>query len=83
MNASSGLGNSGHGNAKARMSEGLGRSVGIPNMDKIEEEQDDEASSNAGSLKEGAQFGGEDLTTNAEVAVSRHSINEGQVDKIY
>ena len=40
MNSNAGLGNPGP--AHPRMSEGLGRSVGIPNMDKIEEEQDDE-----------------------------------------
>jgi hypothetical protein len=64
------------------MSEGLGRSVGMPNMGQIEEEQDeDQMSSHAGSQSQDHELG--TLKTDpedpnyAEVAVSRHSINEG------
>ena len=62
------------------MSEGLGRSVGMPNMGQIEEEDDDAASSHGGSHKQDHQLGTDksnEHSNYAEVAVSRHSINEG------
>jgi hypothetical protein len=63
------------------MSEGLGRSVGMPNMGQIEEEEDDDAaSSHGGSQKQEHKMnpsGSNDHSNYAEVAVSRHSINEG------
>jgi len=57
------------------------RSVGMPNMGQIEEEEDDDAaSSHGGSHKQEHGLGDDErteVTAYAEVAVSRHSINEG------
>ena len=83
LNASKGLGDSGRAIAAnpQRMSEGLGRSVGIPNMGQIEEEQDDdELSSRAHSHQDDHHLDTgypRDSPDEGEVAASRHSINEG------
>jgi hypothetical protein len=60
------------------MSEGLMRSVGMPNMGQIEEEQDeDQMSSHAGSQSQDHELGTLKTEPENEVAASRHSINEG------
>ena len=54
------------------------RSVGMPNMGQIEEEQDeDQMSSHAGSQSQDHELGTLKTDPEHEVAQSRHSINEG------